>query len=139
MRYLADTHILLWIGEAKLSESKLSEEAKTTITADNTELYYSFVNVWEVALKRVRHPEKVPYTAKQFEEICIKSGIKLLETKPYHAVVMDSLKYDKETAKEDHNDPFDRILLAQAKAENIKFLTHDHLLPFYNEPCVVKV
>lgn len=35
-----------------------------------------------------------------------------------------------------HNDPFDRMLIAQAKAEGMTFLTHDHLLKDYDENCV---
>ena len=38
-----------------------------------------------------------------------------------------------------HKDPFDRMLIAQAKAENMTFLTHDALLSDYNENCVVLV
>lgn len=46
-----------------------------------------------------------------------------------------------ETLKHADNarDPFDRLLLAQAKAENMFFLTHDELIPFYNESCIVSV
>ena len=139
MRYLADTHILLWIAAADIDDMRLSSKAKEILTAEDTELYYSFINIWEVALKRVRHPEKIRYTAEQFEQICQRSGISLLETKTIHAIMMETLHYDREAAKEDHNDPFDRILLAQAKAEGFRFLTHDHLIPFYREPCTVKV
>jgi PIN domain nuclease of toxin-antitoxin system len=38
-----------------------------------------------------------------------------------------------------HHDPFDRVLLAQAKAENMLFLTHDSLLARYDEACIVAV
>lgn len=38
-----------------------------------------------------------------------------------------------------HKDPFDRILLAQAKSEGMKFMTHDTLIPYYNEPFVISV
>ena len=43
-----------------------------------------------------------------------------------------------EEAKE-HNDPFDRLLLSQAKAENFAFLTHDERIAEYGEKCVVPV
>ena len=36
-----------------------------------------------------------------------------------------------------HRDPFDRMLISQAKTEGMLFLTHDALLPYYNEPCIV--
>lgn len=38
-----------------------------------------------------------------------------------------------------HNDPFDRIMIAQAKADRLKFVTHDSKIPFYDEACVVIV
>ena len=37
------------------------------------------------------------------------------------------------------HDPFDRMLIAQAKAENMALITHDALLPFYQESCIVPV
>ncbi len=139
MKYLADTHILLWIMAEDIDSSPLSNKAKDILNADDMQLYFSFINVWEVALKRARHPDKIPYSAALFEHLCVESGICVLETVPRHAAVMETLKYDYEAAKEEHKDPFDKILLAQAKAENIFFLTHDHLIPFYNESCVILV
>ena len=38
-----------------------------------------------------------------------------------------------------HHDPFDRMLIAQAKAENMSFVTHDSLLPYYEEKCIIAV
>ena len=38
-----------------------------------------------------------------------------------------------------HGDPFDRMLIAQAKAENMSFLTHDSLMPYYKEKCIISV
>ena len=139
MKYLADTHILLWAMENDLEQSRLPEQARTILLDADSEIFYSFVNVWEVALKRSRHPDKIPYTAQQFELLCRESGFLPLGTDFKHAIVMESLHYDRESAPQDHNDPFDRLLLAQAKAENMKFMTHDHLLPYYNENCVVSV
>lgn len=37
------------------------------------------------------------------------------------------------------NDPFDRIMLAQAKSEGFSFLTHDSLISQYNEACIISV
>jgi PIN domain nuclease of toxin-antitoxin system len=38
-----------------------------------------------------------------------------------------------------HNDPFDRLMISQAKAEGMIFVTHDSLIPYYNEKCVMYV
>ena len=70
---------------------------------------------------------------------CDASGYFPFDTTFEHAYALKSLYYDSKAAPEKHNDPFDRLLLAQAKVEGMKFMTHDHLILFYNEPCVVLV
>ena len=139
MKYLADTHSLLWAMENDLEHSALPEKARDILLDADSEIFYSFVNVWEVALKRVRHPELIPYTAEQFEALCRASGFLPLRTSFRHAFEMESLRYDREAAPREHNDPFDRLLLAQAKSEKMLFMTHDRLIPFYHEDCVVSV
>ena len=139
MKYLADTHILLWAMENDLEHSALPEKARNILLDADSEIYYSFVNVWEVALKRARHPDKIPYTAEQFEALCRASGFLPLNTTFQHAFTMESLRYDRDSAPQDHNDPFDRLLLAQAKSEKMLFMTHDRLIPFYHESCIVSV
>ena len=54
-----------------------------------------------------------------------------------HVSVLETLKRPKDAPK--HNDPFDRILVAQAKAEGIMFLTHDSLISYYDEPFIISV
>ena len=139
MKYLADTHILLWAMENDLEHSALPEKAREILSDADSEIFYSFVKVWEVALKRARHPDIIPYTAAQFEALCRASGFLPLGTTFRHAFAMESLRYDRASAPQDHNDPFDRLLLAQAKAERMLVMTHDRLIPFYRESCVVSV
>lgn len=139
MKYLADTHILLWALENDQEHSRLPEKAMNIFLDADSAIYFSFVNVWEVALKRARHPDKIPYTSEQFAALCRASGFLPLKTTFRHAFVMESLRYDRDVAPQEHNDPFDRLLLAQAKAEKMLFVTHDHLIPFYRESCVVSV
>ncbi len=66
------------------------------------------------------------------------AGYLLLETHPKHAFMVETLRHAKNAPRE-HRDPFDRLLLAQAKSENMLFLTHDELIPYYNESCIVSV
>jgi PIN domain nuclease of toxin-antitoxin system len=70
--------------------------------------------------------------------MCKLAGYSFLETKCNHAFMVETLKHA-DNAPREHRDPFDRLLLAQAKAENMFFLTHDELIPFYNESCIVSV
>lgn len=135
MNYLADTHILLW---ALQDNPKLSKKAREILLQHENAIYYSFVNVWEVAIKHALHKESVPFSAKNFEMLCIQAGYQLLETNCSHACMVETLRYA-DNAPRVHRDPFDRLLLAQAKTEHMLFLTHDELLPYYNEPCIVSV
>jgi PIN domain nuclease of toxin-antitoxin system len=136
MKYLADTHILLWAIE---DDEKLPAAARDIFLDEKSEIYYSFANIWEVAIKHSLNKGGVPFSAEQFNILCARSGYLQLMTKNNHAIAVESLCYDKENAPREHRDPFDRLSLAQAKSEKMGFITHDELIPFYNEGCVVKV
>ncbi|MBQ7561794.1 MAG: hypothetical protein IJS99_08190 [Synergistaceae bacterium] len=51
-----------------------------------------------------------------------------------HIQALETLSRPEKAPK--HNDPFDKILIAQAKAEGMRFLTHDDLLGDYEESCI---
>ena len=135
MNYLADTHILIW---AITDSPKLSQNAREILLSENNNIYYSFANVWEIAIKHSLHKSNITFSSQRFEEMCKLAGYSFLETKCNHAIMVETLKHA-DNAPREHRDPFDRLLLAQAKAENMFFLTHDELIPFYNESCIVSV
>ncbi len=135
MNYLADTHILIW---AITDSPKLSKKAREILLSENNNIYYSFANVWEIAIKHSLHKSNITFSSQRFEEMCKLAGYSFLETKCNHAFMVETLKHA-DNAPREHRDPFDRLLLAQAKAENMFFLTHDELIPFYNESCIVSV
>ena len=60
-----------------------------------------------------------------------------MEIHDKHVYALETLTREKSAPP--HRDPFDRMLLAQAKAENMSLLTHDALPPYYNEKCVISV
>ncbi len=67
---------------------------------------------------------------------CEQSGYHKLPIDDLHVVELAGLQRDESAPA--HNDPFDRILLSQAKAEGFSFLTHNPFFRGYNEPCVVE-
>lgn len=136
MKLLADTHILIWI---LTGSSEISQMGKEIMLDNNNLIFYSFVNIWEVAIKHAIHKDDIPFSSKVFEQFCLEAGFVPLETKCSHAHLVEELNYAKDKAPEIHKDPFDRLLICQAKAENLYFVTHDHLIPYYNEPCVISV
>ena len=103
---------------------------------DNT-IYYSTVSVWEVMLKHAKRPNEIPFDEKDFSEGCKDAGFVPLNLSDKHILGVRTLTRQEGTRE--HNDPFDRLLIAQAKVENLSFLTHDELIPGYGEKCVISV
>ena len=133
MNILLDTHILLW---ALTGDSKLPESAAEMI--DNYEkntIFYSIASVWETEIKKSLG--KLPISGQELSDYCRQAEFKLLPIEEKHIFTLSSLK--REAALPKHNDPFDRIMLAQAKAEGYQFLTHDTLVVGYQEQCVIFV
>lgn len=132
MNILMDTHMLLWaLGE----DERLSEKARGFILDPGNTLYYSVVSVWEVAIKHALHPDNVKLTGKEMADYCQQAGFLPLELRDKHVFALEGLRRDENAPR--HNDPFDRILLSQAKAENMSFLTHDTMFLGYGESCVL--
>ena len=134
MNVLLDTHILLW----SLSEDeRLSDRAKEVILEQANSLYYIVVSVWEIAIKHALRPDNVKISGKEFSDYCQQAGFLSLDLRDKHVYSLETLHRDGDVPK--HNDPFNRILLSQAKTENMSFLTHDTLFQGYHENCVIFV
>ncbi len=134
MRVLLDSHILIW---ALFSDEKLSRQAYDILNAPENEIYYSPASIWEIGLKHAKAPEKMPVSGEMLMEYSDKAGMISLPIVKEHTVAVNRLQ--RMDGEPPHNDPFDRILLAQAKVENMVFLTHDRLLAGYGESCVMTV
>ena len=134
MNILLDTHIALW---ALTDHPRLSKTAKDFITDPDNTVYYSPVSVWEVLLKHDSPKNNLTLTPEEFVDFCENSGYVALNMKPKHVITASQL--DTENIDKSHSDPFDRLLLAQAKSENFSFFTHDEKMPLYNEKCVIMV
>ena len=129
---LLDTHMILW---AMLDDPKLNDKMRNIILDPNNTIYYSIASMWEVQIKY--DIKKMPISGIEFMHYCEQSGYHKLPIDDLHVVELAGLVRDE--AAPFHNDPFDRILISQAKAEGFTFLTHDSLLRGYNEPCLVEV
>lgn len=134
MRYLLDSHILIW---ALFSDEKLPKRVRDIINAPGNEIYYSPASIWEIGLKHMKAPEKMPVSGELLMECSEKAGMISLPIVREHAVAVNRLQ--RRANEPPHNDPFDRMLLAQAKAENLILITHDHLIDGYGEACVMVV
>ena len=134
MNLLLDTHIAIW---ALNDDTELSEKARELILDPYNTIYYSTISVWEVLLKHSRRPDNIPFDEKDFSEGCREAGFVPLALTDKHILAVSSLS--RPAGIKEHNDPFDRLLLAQAKVENMSFLTHDELIAGYQEKNVIPV
>lgn len=134
MRLLLDTHIVLWI---LTNDVKIPDKVRELLASEENEVYYSTASTWEIAIKHGIHPDKMPISGRKFTEYCRRAGFHVLNVKDEHVHSLETLKR-KENAPR-HNDPFDRIMVVQARTENMKFVTHDSLIPWYMEDCILSV
>ncbi len=117
MRLLLDTHVLLW---AVLNDPRLTPAQAAAIS--DSELYLSSASVWEIGIKRALGKLKVPDT---LFEVAVQAGCRPLPISWAHAEVAATLPPH-------HADPFDRMLIAQAKSEGLAFATSDRKLKSYD-------
>lgn len=134
MNVLLDTHILLW---ALSDDRRLSDRAREIILEPGHVIYYSVASVWEIAIKHALHPDNVKLSGKELSGYCQQAGFLSLDLREKHVFSLEEVRRDKNLPK--HNDPFDRILLSQAKTENMTFITHDTMFLGYGESCVILV
>jgi PIN domain nuclease of toxin-antitoxin system len=120
MRIMLDTHVYLWWLQ---DHPKLSTEARTLI-GDATEVYVSSASIWEASIKAGIGKLDVDVEALVAEIAC--SGFSELQVSARHVLAVRGLP-------DIHNDPFDRILIAQAICEPLRFLTHDGKLKGYSQ------
>ena len=135
MKILLDTHILIWFHTR---DSELSEKAWKILLNPENEIFYSSVNVWETQIKYLKHKDEINFSGAELDEFCKKARLQCLNIEPKHCIGLNTLSYS-ENAPRQHKDPFDKILICQAKTENMFLMTHDSLIPFYNEPCILCV
>ncbi len=114
-RLLLDPHVFLWW----LAESpKLRREARAAIADPTALVHVSAVTIWEIMIK-ARLGRLDPGTERIDQEIAA-NGFLELPVSAYHALTAGKLAPH-------HNDPFDRMLIAQAQVENLTVVTHDRL------------
>ncbi|WP_311029452.1 type II toxin-antitoxin system VapC family toxin [Mesorhizobium koreense] len=122
MKLLLDTHVAIW---ATNTPERIPERIRNLIVEDNNEIAVSAASIWEIAIKhqlgRMDAPPLSGYEAiTEFES----AGFDLLNVTPAHAALVERLPPL-------HADPFDRLMLAQAITEDMRFVTYDRQLSRY--------
>jgi len=124
MKFLIDTHILLW---AAYESTKLSIAARDIMEDEGNELFYSAASLWEIAIKNGLGREDFQVNLPLFRRGLLDNGYRELSITSSHAIAVATLP-------QIHEDPFDRMLLAQALHEGITLLTSDGNLMRYSVP-----
>jgi len=122
MRYLLDTHTVLW---AFNNEEKLSKTAVRAILDPVNEKYVSIASSWELAIKINLGKLAFDGGIAHFFAAINESGFQLLPIKETHVKLLETLPLF-------HRDPFDRMLVASAMAESMSLITADDNIRYYN-------
>lgn len=128
MRVLLDTHALLWFVEGS---SELPPNVKALIEAPETEVYVSAASFHELAVKVAKGMLSLTVSLAELGRMVLEAGFGYLPVLPEHA---DYLAREL-PPRQEHKDPFDRIMIAQAIVEDLVFVSRDGYLPLY-EPAL---
>ena len=134
MKYLLDTHIIIWTLE---NNKNLSKKVVDIVRDEENDIYYSAASIWETTIKKMARPQFINMTVSKMSDLCIASGFVPLPIYDRHIKCLETLKDNKKATN--HKDPFDRMLLSQAKSDGMILVTHDAVLSGYDEDCVLKV
>ena len=126
MEYLIDTHVLLW---AIMDSNKIPKKIFHILEDESNKIFISPISFWEIAIK---HQNKkldlgrvnilhIPHIAEEFDFF-------ILTPEPY-----DYLTIGQIPKKENHNDPFDRMLIQQAIRNNLVLISKDEKFTQYEE------
>ena len=120
---MLDTHALLWaIGKS----DELSSYIFKHITDSKNEVYVSAVSIWEIALKCSIGKLILNFDVENIPTYCKQMGFKLIPLEPLEA--LGSLKLPQ---KENHKDPFDRMLISQCIRHNYTLVSKDSKMKLY--------
>lgn len=122
MRYLLDTHTLLWIVD---DNPKLGNKAKSIYLNEKNDIYTSIASVWEIAIKSSLKKLEIPGTLSEFVREHVRGNkIDIMSIELTHLYQLENLTYF-------HRDPFDRLIISQAIVENIPVLSNDEAFDDY--------
>jgi PIN domain nuclease of toxin-antitoxin system len=118
LNLLLDTHVALW---AITDSPKLPEKARELMESPMSSVWISAATIWEIAIKHSLWRGDMPVSSQDALRYFRDSGYCFLPVKPEHAAAIEDLPPY-------HNDPFDRIMVAQALTEPMRLITHDPMV-----------
>lgn len=120
--YLLDTHLFLW---SQIGDRKLVPQIENILTNRANHVFVSVISAWEISIKLRKNPNfRLKTSIKRAFEI---SDFEVLGISFKHVLELHKLPLY-------HNDPFDRMLIAQARAEKLTLITADRKIWEYEIP-----
>ena len=115
MRFLLDTHVLIWYinGDKSLSKSAIND-----VKNINNECFISIASIWEIAIKVNLNKLELKSGFDKIIDFLTDLNIEILPITFEHIQILNTLEYH-------HKDPFDRMIISQATAEQLTIITKD--------------
>ena len=127
MKFLLDTHCWLWL---QTDRSRFDADLLETLSAAASQRYLSAASVWEIAIKHAIGKLPLPEPpAVYVPERMRLNRVQGLAITPAHALAVAALPLY-------HRDPFDRVLVAQARTEGMTLITADASFEHYDVPMI---
>ena len=126
MKYLVDTHLLIWAAN-----DTLPKEALPYFLNKDNELFFSSASIWEVVIKTGLNRPDFQINPDILYCGLLDNGYNELTISSQHSLLVAHLLSI-------HKDPFDRILIAQAKSEGMILLSSDEIVSQYPNVVYVK-
>ena len=123
MMYLLDTHTFLWYI---FDDPRLPSQIKDIIS-DADSVYVSMATLWEISIKQSIKKLEFDSSISYLGDMCVAKDFRLLNFSIPQFDIMKSLPFF-------HNDPFDRILIAQALCNGLTLITKDENIAKYDVP-----
>ena len=121
MNYLIDTHILLW---CMIGHKRIGTETQNIIENEQNTIFLSNASLWEITIKVSIGKLKLKGTLSDLNEYLNEKGFKILEFDFEDLETLLNLPFH-------HQDPFDRLIVAQSITKNLEIITDDEHVKLY--------
>ncbi len=117
MNYLLDTQAVIWTLQ---NHPNLPSTVKETVNDPDHAIYITVVSLWEIAIKRSIGKLELKYALETIEQKFASEQTDMLPIRVKHLNMLEQL-----IRLDQHKDPFDRLIISQAKAEEYTIITND--------------
>lgn len=122
MNLLIDSHAAIW---ATSNPARLNPAAADALADPANDIWFSLATTWELSVKYALG--RLPFAPRALHDACLATGFTLLPIALDHVLGVAALD-------QHHRDPFDRLLIAQARIEGLVIVTHDDAFRPYGVP-----